>query len=204
MKKFIPAIFFIAVLASCKNDSKDTGRDIQLLSDSTVYTNNNVYSDTTAIVKNEAIASPAKAAVATNYSKSKRVVRHAAPSRNVAAAPAPVVTPPVATPPIVNTTPSQTSTAGNGTADAGKGNDQSKDATASVPEVQKKKGWSKAAQGAVIGGVGGAVGGAILSKKKGLGAVVGAVVGAAGGYIIGKNKDKKDQAANQYSDYKIQ
>ncbi|MEO5500095.1 MAG: glycine zipper domain-containing protein [Ginsengibacter sp.] len=204
MKKFIPAIFFIAAFASCKNDSKDTGRDIQLLSDSTVYTNNNVYSDTTAIVKNEAIAAPAKAVVAANYSKSKRLVRHAAPSRNVAVAPAPVVTPPVATPPIVNTTPSQTSTAGNGTADAGKGNDQSKDATASVPEVQKKKGWSKAAQGAVIGGVGGAVGGAILSKKKGLGAVVGAVVGAAGGYIIGKNKDKKDQSTNQYSDYKIQ
>ncbi|MEO6868527.1 MAG: glycine zipper domain-containing protein, partial [Ginsengibacter sp.] len=193
-----------AAFASCKNDSKETGRDIQLLSDSTVYTNNNVYSDTTAIVKNEAIAAPAKAAVTTNYSKSKRIVRLAAPSRNVAAAPAPVVTPPVATPPIVNTTPSQTSTAGNGTADAGKGNDQSKDATASVPEVQKKKGWSKAAQGAVIGGVGGAVGGAILSKKKGLGAVVGAVVGAAGGYIIGKNKDKKDQSTNQYSDYKIQ
>ncbi|MEO6868650.1 MAG: hypothetical protein ABI168_03340, partial [Ginsengibacter sp.] len=66
MKKFIPAIFFIAAFASCKNDSKDTGRDIQLLSDSTVYTNNNVYSDTTAIVKNDAIAAPAKAAVASN------------------------------------------------------------------------------------------------------------------------------------------
>ncbi len=205
MKKFIPAIFFIAAFASCKNDSKDTGRDIQLLTDSTVFTNNNVYSDTTAIVKNEVAPAPAKASVTTNYTKSKKVVRQAAPSRNVAVAPAPVVTPPAATPPIVNNTPSpETSTAGNGTAEAGKGNDQSKDATASVPEVQKKKGWSKAAQGAVIGGVGGAVAGAIISKKKGLGAVVGAVVGAAGGYIIGKNKDKKDQPTSQYSDYKIQ
>lgn len=62
--------------------------------------------------------------------------------------------------------------------------------TASTPE--RKKGWSKAAKGAVIGAGAGAVGGAIISKKKGLGAVVGGVVGGAGGYIIGRNKDKKD------------
>jgi hypothetical protein len=58
--------------------------------------------------------------------------------------------------------------------------------------TQEKKGWSKAAQGAVIGGVSGAVGGAIISKKKGTGAAIGAAVGAAGGYIIGREKDKKD------------
>jgi hypothetical protein len=56
----------------------------------------------------------------------------------------------------------------------------------------QKKGWSKAAQGAVIGGAVGAVGGAIISKKKGTGAIIGAAAGAAGGYIIGRNKDKKD------------
>lgn len=56
----------------------------------------------------------------------------------------------------------------------------------------EKKGWSKAAQGAVIGGAVGAVGGAIVSKKKGTGAIIGAAAGAAGGYIIGRNKDKKD------------
>lgn len=58
--------------------------------------------------------------------------------------------------------------------------------------TEKKEGWSKAAQGAVIGGATGAVGGAIISKKKGAGAAVGAAVGAAGGYIIGREKDKKD------------
>lgn len=56
----------------------------------------------------------------------------------------------------------------------------------------EKKGWSKAAQGAVIGGATGAVGGAIISKNKGAGAAVGAAVGAAGGYIIGREQDKKD------------
>ena len=62
----------------------------------------------------------------------------------------------------------------------------------STQGTQKKEGWSKAAQGAVIGGATGAVGGAIISKKKGTGAAVGAAVGAAGGYIIGREKDKKD------------
>lgn len=58
--------------------------------------------------------------------------------------------------------------------------------------VNRKRGWSKAAKGAVIGGVGGAVAGAIISKNKGKGAIIGGVVGAAGGYIIGRSKDKKD------------
>jgi hypothetical protein len=62
----------------------------------------------------------------------------------------------------------------------------------STQSTEKKEGWSKAAQGAVIGGATGAVGGAIISKKKGMGAAVGAAVGAAGGYIIGREKDKKD------------
>ena len=62
----------------------------------------------------------------------------------------------------------------------------------SSSEGTHKKGWSKAAQGAVIGGAAGAVGGAIISKHKGTGAAIGAAVGAAGGYIIGRNKDKKD------------
>lgn len=57
-------------------------------------------------------------------------------------------------------------------------------------EVEKKKGMSDAAKGAVIGGVGGAVAGAVLGKNT-KGAILGGVIGAAGGYIIGKGKDKK-------------
>ena len=66
------------------------------------------------------------------------------------------------------------------------------DNTTTTTQTTRKKGWSKAAQGAVIGGAAGAVGGAIISKHKGTGAAIGAAVGAAGGYIIGRNKDKKD------------
>ncbi|MEO5945142.1 MAG: YMGG-like glycine zipper-containing protein [Ferruginibacter sp.] len=54
-----------------------------------------------------------------------------------------------------------------------------------------KKGWSKAAKGATIGGVGGAVAGAVIGHNA-KGAVIGGVLGATGGYIIGRSKDKKD------------
>lgn len=57
----------------------------------------------------------------------------------------------------------------------------------------KKKGWSKAAKGAVIGGVaGGAAGAIIVKKNRALGGVIGAVVGAGVGYGIGRGMDKKD------------
>ena len=59
--------------------------------------------------------------------------------------------------------------------------------------AKKKKGWSKTAKGAVIGGVVGAGTGAIVNKKnRGAGAVVGGVIGAGAGAIIGNEMDKKD------------
>lgn len=63
----------------------------------------------------------------------------------------------------------------------------------SQPAKAQKKGWSKAAKGAVIGGVAGAAGGAVINKKNRVaGAVIGAVVGAGGGYVLGRKMDKKD------------
>jgi hypothetical protein len=65
--------------------------------------------------------------------------------------------------------------------------------TASVPVRAKKKGWSKAAKGTVIGAGSGAVLGAIISKNhKGKGAIIGGVLGAGGGYVLGRILDKKD------------
>jgi len=77
-------------------------------------------------------------------------------------------------------------TAGAGTTDApasaGTGNTET-----------EKKGWSKAAKGAVIGGVTGAAAGAVINKKnRGAGAVIGGVTGAGAGAIIGNEMDKKD------------
>ena len=185
MKNLLLSIFIITGFAACKSDPKlDTGnRDIQFLTDSTAY-RNNVFSDTAATVKAEAVRA--------KISESPRVIvrtKKNIPQKSTAIAPVytePKSVAPVATNP-VTTTPEST-TVGN---QSGTGNSNT-GTVATTPQVEKKKGWSKAAQGAAIGGVTGAVGGAIISKKKGLGAVVGGVVGAAGGYIIGKGMDKKD------------
>lgn len=65
--------------------------------------------------------------------------------------------------------------------------------TTNEAKVTQKKGWSKAAKYAVIGGAGGAVMGAVINKKNRVkGAVIGGVLGGGGGYVIGRSQDKKD------------
>jgi hypothetical protein len=57
----------------------------------------------------------------------------------------------------------------------------------------QKKGWSKTAKGAAMGGVAGATGGAVINKKNRVaGAVIGGVIGAGTGAVIGNEMDKKD------------
>lgn len=57
----------------------------------------------------------------------------------------------------------------------------------------QKKGWSKAAKGAVIGGVAGGAAGAIINKRnRVVGGVVGGIIGAGVGYGVGRAKDKQD------------
>ena len=59
--------------------------------------------------------------------------------------------------------------------------------------AKAKRGWSKAAKGAVIGGVAGGAAGAIINKKnRAVGGVIGGVLGAGGGYVIGRGMDKRD------------
>ena len=68
-----------------------------------------------------------------------------------------------------------------------------KSETTNEAKVAKKKGWSKAAKYAVIGGVGGGVLGAVINKKNPVkGGVIGAVILGGGGYILGRSQDKKD------------
>jgi hypothetical protein len=55
-----------------------------------------------------------------------------------------------------------------------------------------KKGWSRRAKGAAIGGGGGAILGAVINKNNRLvGGAIGGAVGAGLGYIIGNELDKK-------------
>lgn len=75
---------------------------------------------------------------------------------------------------------------------------------AKAPE--KPKGLSKAAKGAIIGGVVGAGAGAIIDKKKPVrGAVIGAATGAGVGYTIGRDGDRKSgrvEEGRTYRQYK--
>lgn len=65
--------------------------------------------------------------------------------------------------------------------------------TPAVVQPARKKGWSKAAKGGVIGAGAGAAAGALLVKNnRALGAVIGGVVGGGVGYEIGRTKDKQD------------
>ena len=70
-------------------------------------------------------------------------------------------------------------------------------APAAAPAEQKKKGWSGAAKGAVIGAGVGAVSGALIDKDKpGRGAVIGGLagggLGAGTGAVIDSEKKKKE------------
>lgn len=67
--------------------------------------------------------------------------------------------------------------------------------TQTAAEPAKKKGWSRAAKGAVIGAGVGAVTGAIISDKKGEGAIIGGLAGAGVGAGTGAIIDdsKKDR-----------
>lgn len=96
---------------------------------------------------------------------------------------------PVSQSPSPSTSTEQTNSGSSASNGSGAANSESSE----TAKVEKKEGWSKAAKGAVIGGVAGAAGGAILNKKNRVaGAVIGGVIGAAGGYGIGRTMDKKD------------
>lgn len=85
------------------------------------------------------------------------------------------------------TSSSSASSSSGNSAETGSGETQTGSGTTA------KKGWSKTAKGAVIGGVVGAGTGAIVNKKnRAAGAVVGGVIGAGAGAIIGNEMDKKD------------
>lgn len=187
MKRFLLSISIIAALASC-NTKQEESRDIQLLTDSTAY-QSNIYSDTSVQATPSFVAEPAPQPETKVITKIKTVYVPVKSQQSYPVREPAVATPPVATPapaPLPGTSTNTDNTAGNETATTGTNSEGTETA-----EVQKKKGWSNAAKGAVIGAGAGAVGGAILAKKKGAGAIIGGVVGAAGGYVIGKDMDKR-------------
>ena len=189
MKKLLLALTIITGFAACKNGPEPIEKTgaVQLLPSVAAY-NNNTNSDTSGMATPE--ITPPK--VTSRPTKIVYIIRQPAQTgSNTSAAPVNPVPAP-ATPSVTPTLPGTGST-GSTTAQQGSGGTNAgKEVSPAIPQPVKKKGWSNATKGAVIGAGTGAIGGAILSKKKGLGAIIGGVVGAAGGYIIGKNMDKKN------------
>ena len=184
MKKILlPFVIVSVVLFTACNSKKETSqREMVLLTDS-MY-KSNLGSDTAAIVA-QPQPEPAAPVVAAPIVRTKKPVPHKSnttynqPVNNNNTTTPPVVVNNPSTPPAP--APSTTGTTGTGTT---AGTTDTKAA-----EAKKKEGISKAAQGAIIGGVGGAVVGAVIGKG-GKGAILGGVIGAAGGYILGRKKDK--------------
>lgn len=183
MKKLLLPLAIVAVFSACNSKKEEEKRDMLFLSDTSSLSNNTM-SDTATITQ----AAPAPAAPVVQYTapRPKRSTNTTYKKPVTVVTPTPEPTAPVTTVPstTTGTTPAETGTAGTGTGETG-----TVDNTTTIPA--KKEGISKAAKGAVIGGVAGAAAGAILGKNA-KGAVIGGVIGAAGGYILGRKKDKAD------------
>src|SRR5205809_5063497 len=88
---------------------------------------------------------------------------------------------------IVKYVPHRSTTAHHSTYSSG-----SMNSVAQYPAKTMKKGWSRKAKGAVIGGGGGAILGAVISKHNRLvGGALGGALGAGLGYVIGNELDRK-------------
>ena len=163
MKKILSVAIIALSLISCKSSTDDVAntKDIIILGDSSTLIPGNTLTDTALLITTNADGTTTSTAVVPGEKP-----------KAVAPSPKPVVTPKA------TAKGSTTSTNSGGS-------------TASTTTTTQKKGISKAAKGAIIGGVGGAAAGAIIGRNA-KGAAIGAGVGAAGGYIIGRSKDKKD------------
>ncbi len=201
MKKIILAFTVVLFIAACKDDADlETKIDtVGVVKDSLIY-HNNILADTAKISAD--ILNKANMNADQPLAKKNKTYAFTTPRTNPPTAKRRTYSSSnieVMEPSVGSTTPTSS---GTGNTNSGNGTDGNTTttggATANIggsseaqPTVQKE-GWSKAAQGAAIGGVAGAIGGAIISKKKGKGAIIGGIIGAGGGYVIGRAKDKKD------------
>jgi len=191
MKKLLPILGFAFFVTACntmpeqKNDAIQSAQQNISQPDTVGIAAFNAWKAQNELVS--ASAYQAQAQVQASPEKTRTIVKYVPVSKSVKSTP-------VATTSTNSTTSTSTSTeqsSSGSSADTGSGSAST--GSTETPTVEKKEGWSKAAKGAVIGGVAGAAGGAVLNKKnRVVGAVIGGVVGAAGGYGIGRTMDKKD------------
>lgn len=187
MKKMLLSFSIAATVAACSSKQPAETNTQLLLPPQSAYQNNAM---TDTAVAAQPVAEPKAVAQAPRIIERQTIIYRDAPRKKTTKPvleSVPQETPPVAS---TNTPPAPADNgtgAGNGTDGSGTGEGSADAGTT----AKKKEGISKAAKGAIIGGVGGAVAGAVIGKNA-KGAVIGGVIGAAGGYILGRKKDKKD------------
>ncbi len=166
MKKILFGLSTVFIMASCSNDNPRTAAETKLVTPAT---------DTTGLAQFQAWKAQNELAVAQQNQLATQPVTEVVREK--------VVYVDRPSPRRSSSTTSRSSSSNNG---SGSG-------TSTSQAPAKKKGWSKAAKGAVIGGAGGAVVGAVINKRnRGVGAVIGGVLGAGAGYGVGRSQDKKD------------
>lgn len=183
MKKFLPFLSIALVTVACNTEPKESAAPANVWQQQAAA-NPAPAIDTAGLASYQAWKAGNELTNTNQHTSEARVVaskpRVITKYVHVPAKPAPVA----AAPASASASTSDDAATGNGSMTSESGN---------TAKAEQKKGWSKAAKGAVIGGIGGAVGGAVLDKKNRVaGAVIGAVIGAGGGYAIGKGMDKKD------------
>ena len=176
MKQILSVLALTAVLASCSSNPK-TGTEVT--KDVVTTDTAGLYNDKNRVMNVDGLNDTTVTTVTTTT-----VTKGGAAPLVAAPEPAPVRKTARST---ARRSPSGSSSRNNGTYNSGSGRSSQPTET-----VARKRGWSKAAKGTVIGAGSGAVIGAVVSKKKGKGAIIGGVLGAGVGYGIGRSKDKKD------------
>jgi hypothetical protein len=179
MKKLLPLLAITILMAACntmpeqKNDAAQTAPQSITQSDTTGIAAFNAWKAQNELANVNAMQQSQQTAVP---EKTRTIVKYI-PVKSTQSKP------------VSHTSMGQT----NSGSSTDNGNGSMSNESSQTAKVEKKKGWSQAAKGAVIGGIAGAAGGAILNKKnRVVGAVIGGVIGAAGGYGIGNGMDKKD------------
>lgn len=162
MKKILIAFITVTTFAACNNGKKDIET-----------TKDVVLVDTTGMYKSNILTDTGSMIITQPLTSANKGTNH-----THSTAP--------------NTKRRTTSNQNNSNTSTSNGSGNTQTTSSGETTTQQKTGWSKAAKGAVIGGVGGAVTGAVISKNKTKGAIIGGVLGAGGGYILGRSKDKKD------------
>ena len=192
MKKLLPILGFAFFVTACntmpeqKNETAQSAKQNISQPDTVGMAAFNAWKAQNELIS--ASAYQAQAQVQASPQKTRTIVKYVPVSKPVKSTPAASTSTNSST---STSTPSTEQSSSGSSADTGNGSVST--GSTETPTVEKKEGWSKAAKGAVIGGVAGAAGGAVLNKKnRVVGAVIGGVVGAAGGYGIGRTMDKKD------------